>query len=63
MLLTALPPAPPTPITTIRGFNSVICGAFKLMVIVGSPLPEGSNAFEWSISVDGGLLNGFLFHN
>jgi hypothetical protein len=27
MLLTALPPAPPTPNTTMRGFNSVVRGA------------------------------------
>src|SRR5260370_5583763 len=33
MLLTALPPAPPTPHTMIRGFNSRNSGAFRLMVI------------------------------
>src|ERR1700761_9147014 len=35
MLLTALPPAPPTPQTMMRGFNSRSSGAFKLMVILG----------------------------
>src|ERR1700684_913783 len=35
ILLTALPPAPPTPHTMIRGFNSRSSGAFKLMVILG----------------------------
>src|ERR1700751_5640931 len=33
MLLTALPPAPPTPKTVIRGFNSRISGIFKLMLM------------------------------
>ena len=33
MLLTALPPAPPTPHTTMRGFSSFSCGAFKLIGI------------------------------
>ena len=31
MLLTALPPAPPTPQTMIRGFNSLSSGAFRLI--------------------------------
>src|ERR1700722_1837586 len=35
MLFTALPPAPPTPHTMIRGFNSRNSGAFKLIVILG----------------------------
>src|SRR5579862_4361206 len=35
MLLTALPPAPPTPQTMIRGFSSRSSGAFKLIVILG----------------------------
>src|ERR1700722_18531284 len=33
MLLTALPPAPPTPKTVIRGFNSRMSGIFKLMLM------------------------------
>jgi len=33
MLLTALPPAPPTPRTVIRGFSSVISGALSLIVM------------------------------
>src|SRR5690348_5263415 len=33
MLLTALPPAPPTPNTVIRGFISRISGIFRLMLI------------------------------
>ena len=33
MLLTALPPAPPTPKTIIRGFNSRMSGIFKLMLM------------------------------
>jgi hypothetical protein len=30
MLLTALPPAPPTPKMVIRGFNSLMSSLFKL---------------------------------
>ena len=38
MLLTALPPAPPTPSTVMRGRSSLVSGAFRLIVIVwGSP--------------------------
>ena len=33
MLTTALPPAPPTPKTTIRGFNSVARGAERAIVM------------------------------
>ena len=33
ILLTALPPAPPTPQTMMRGFNSLSSGIFKLIVI------------------------------
>src|SRR5262245_35009107 len=33
MLLTALPPAPPTPSTVIRGLSSVTSGALKLIVM------------------------------
>src|SRR5580700_230101 len=33
MLLIALPPAPPTPHTTMRGLSSFSCGAFKLIGI------------------------------
>src|SRR5215467_11898607 len=33
MLLTALPPAPPTPNTVIRGFSSRMSGIFKLMLM------------------------------
>src|SRR6266853_2195766 len=36
MLLTALPPAPPTPNTVIRGFNSRMSGTFKLMLMAAS---------------------------
>ena len=35
MLLTALPPAPPTPHTMMRGFNSRSSGAFILIDIAG----------------------------
>ena len=31
MLLTALPPAPPTPATMMRGFSSLNSGAFRLI--------------------------------
>src|SRR6516162_10124523 len=41
MLLTALPPAPPTPNTVMRGFNSRISGMFRLMVIVASSSLRG----------------------
>src|SRR5512145_744974 len=33
MLLTALPPAPPTPSTVIRGLSSVVSGVLKLIVM------------------------------
>ena len=33
MLLTALPPAPPTPNTVIFGFSSLISGIFRLIVM------------------------------
>src|SRR5271166_4023711 len=33
MLFTALPPAPPTPQTMMRGFNSLSSGAFRLIDI------------------------------
>src|SRR5262245_34846356 len=36
MLLTALPPAPPTPNTVMRGFNSRMSGIFKLMLMGAS---------------------------
>src|SRR6201990_3573274 len=36
MLLTALPPAPPTPNTVIRGFNSRISGTLRFMVMGAS---------------------------
>src|ERR1700685_1685825 len=44
MLLTALPPAPPTPHTMMRGFNSLNSGALMLMVIVRlvTPTPAGA---------------------
>src|SRR3954462_6856439 len=38
MLLTALPPAPPTPNTVNRGFSSRISGIFRLMLIFASCL-------------------------
>src|SRR5262244_1302468 len=38
MLLTALPPAPPTPNTVIRGFSSRISGIFRLMLMAASCL-------------------------
>src|SRR5207253_5734173 len=37
MLLTALPPAPPTPNTVIRGLSSRISGIFRLIVMAASP--------------------------
>src|SRR5271170_7924565 len=37
MLLIALPPAPPTPHTTMRGFSSFSWGAFRL---IGTILPH-----------------------
>ena len=36
MLLTALPPAPPTPNTVIRGFSSGMSGILRLMVMFAS---------------------------
>ena len=33
MLLTALPPAPPTPKTVIFGFSSLMSGIFRLIVM------------------------------
>src|ERR1700736_446560 len=38
MLLTALPPAPPTPNTVIRGLSSRISGTLRLMVMIASRL-------------------------
>src|SRR5262249_4048818 len=38
MLLAALPPAPPTPKTVMRGLSSRMSGIFKLMVIGASSL-------------------------
>ncbi len=46
MLLTALPPAPPTPNTVIRGFNSRISGIFRLMLMGASFLRERAQAAE-----------------
>src|SRR3954463_16224821 len=40
ILLTAFPPAPPTPKTVMRGFNSWISGIARLMVMEG---PMGRN--------------------
>src|SRR5262245_7727605 len=37
MLLTALPPAPPTPNTVIRGLSSRISGTFRSIVMAASP--------------------------
>src|SRR5205085_2167115 len=37
MLLTAWPPAPPTPNTVIRGLSSRISGIFRLIVMAASP--------------------------
>src|SRR4051812_10600316 len=34
MLLTALPPAPPTPNTVIRGFNSLMSGGVRLSAMI-----------------------------
>ena len=36
MLLTALPPAPPTPNTVIFGFSSLISGICRLIVMTPS---------------------------
>src|ERR1700730_18958298 len=44
MLLTALPPAPPTPATIICGFSSRSSGALRLIVIVW-PLDVGALFF------------------
>src|ERR1700743_451034 len=46
ILLTALPPAPPTPHTMMRGFNSLSSGAFRLIDMLASlvgrpPAPIG----------------------
>src|SRR5262245_5792079 len=38
MLLTALPPAPPTPNTVMRGFSSRMSGICRLIVMVASRL-------------------------
>jgi hypothetical protein len=38
MLLTALPPAPPTPKTVIRGFNSVESGTVNLIGMALHPI-------------------------
>jgi hypothetical protein len=41
MLLTALPPAPPTPNTVMRGFSSRMSGIFKLIVMIASSFLRG----------------------
>src|SRR5579872_7159501 len=41
MLLTALPPAPPTPNTVMRGLSSRMSGIFRLMVMVASSSLHG----------------------
>src|SRR5579863_10110362 len=41
MLFTALPPAPPTPKTVIRGLSSRMSGIFRLMVMVASSFIRG----------------------
>ncbi len=41
MLLTALPPAPPTPNTVMRGLSSRISGIFRLIVMVASSSLRG----------------------
>jgi hypothetical protein len=43
MLLTALPPAPPTPNTVIFGRNSLMSGNFRL-IDIGSPFDPRSLA-------------------
>ncbi len=47
MLLTAFPPAPPTPNTVIRGFSSRISGTFVLVVMVASSL-RGATRRDWA---------------
>ena len=50
MLLTAFPPAPPTPHTMMRGLSSLNSGALKLIVIVvafrlssgATPIPDSA---------------------
>jgi hypothetical protein len=54
MLLTALPPAPPTPKTVIRGFSSLMSGGVMLSAMVasrsyarvGSPGPAAAGSGE-----------------
>src|SRR4029077_20363757 len=46
MLLTALPPAPPTPNTVIRGLSSVRSGTLRLIVIAAFFLDLSSGAFQ-----------------
>ena len=48
MLLTALPPAPPTPKTVIRGFSSLMSGGVRLSAMVASRLRA-----RWFAPADG----------
>ena len=50
MLLTALPPAPPTPQTMMRGFSSRSSGIFRLIVIAW-PLVRSSRSHRPCFSV------------
>ena len=47
MLLTALPPAPPTPHTMMCGFNSFSWGAFRLIGISCLSRWASASAAEW----------------
>src|SRR5688572_23357692 len=59
MLLTALPPAPPTPKTVIRGFSSLMSGGVRLSAMVASITtralvrpgrrPQGLVKIFWSV--------------
>src|SRR5499427_9017227 len=49
MLLTAFPPAPPTPNTVIRGFNSRMSGIFRLIVMAASPECGRENPQIWPV--------------
>src|SRR5271170_710325 len=62
MLLTALPPAPPTPHTMMRGFSSLSSGAFRLIDMLASLrwTPAGADWNACSLSPSPRLKRGPL---
>lgn len=58
MLLTALPPAPPTPTTVILGLSSCVMGRLRLIVIF-SPPQSGPAVFGSDLAASRGQASGW----